>query len=322
MKQPTFIANPSAIESTSVIASEAKQSRSPRRNASRDDAGFSLLEISLVIALAAMVSIGYLYNQSQDNQLSNAKVQGGYYLTVNDAVGKYMLTYFNDLKVIPPDCAQVRLTAGGVPSAIASTTNCQFTTGAASGVKSPKNALQPTIADLKTLTMLDSSFGDGFLWPTLRTVNGPKASGSCTTDCLTGSNTEPSRFVNRIQLWCDGSLLTGAATATCTNTMQLKSLTFNSQPFAPTDMGSFFKLSRYEMLSTAINTMGSNGFMSLETALDTEGNGKLYGVGKQTSQTNPIVYYDSTNTSGTFNNKGITGIMAVQNAADVRCSAN
>ena len=77
-----------------------------------------------------------------------------------------------------------------------------------------------------------------------------------------------------------------------------------------------------EMLGTSINTMGSNGFMSLETALDTEGNGKLYGVGKQTSQTNPIVYFDSTDTSGKFNNKGITGIMAAQNAADVRCSAN
>ena len=320
MKQPNVIANPSAIESSSVIASEAKQSRSPRRFAPRDDAGFSLLEISLVIALGTMMTIGYLYNQSQDNQLSNAKVQAGYYLTVNDAVGKYMLNFYEDLKVIPPDCAQVRLTAGGVPSAIASTTNCKFTTGAASGVKSPTNALQPTVTELKKLTMLDSSFEDRFMWPTINTVNGPKA--SCTTDCLTGSNTEPSRFVNRIQLWCDGSLLTGAATKTCATTMQLKSLTFNSQPFAPTDLGSFFKLSRNEMLGTSINTMGSNGFMSLETALDTEGKGKLYGVGKQTSQTNPIVYFDSTDTSGTFNNKGITGIMAVQNAADVRCSAN
>ena len=322
MKQPNVIANPSTIESSSGIASEAKQSRSPRRFAPRDDAGFSLLEISLVIALGTMMTIGYLYNQSHDNQLSNAKVQAGYYLTVNDAVGKYMLNFYEDLKVIPPDCAQVRLTAGGVPSAIASTTNCKFTTGAASGVKSPTNALQPTVTELKKLTMLDSSFEDRFMWPTLSTVNGPKASGTCTTDCLTGSNTEPSRFVNRIQLWCDGSLLTGPATATCANTMQLKSLTFNSQPFAPTDLGSFFKLSRNEMLGTSINTMGSNGFMSLETALDTEGNGKLYGVGKQTSQTNPIVYFDSTDTSGTFNNKGITGIMAVQNAADVRCSAN
>ena len=312
MKQPTIIANPSAIESSSVIA----RGKAPKQS------GFSLLEISLVIALGTMMTIGYLYNQSQDNQLSNAKVQAGYYLTVNDAVGKYMLNFYEDLKVIPPDCAQVRLTAGGVPSAIASTTNCKFTTGAASGVKSPTNALQPTVTELKKLTMLDSSFEDRFMWPTLSTVNGPKASGTCTTDCLTGSNTEPSRFVNRIQLWCDGSLLTGPATATCANTMQLKSLTFNSQPFAPTDLGSFFKLSRNEMLGTSINTMGSNGFMSLETALDTEGNGKLYGVGKQTSQTNPIVYFDSTDTSGKFNNKGITGIMAVQNAADVRCSAN
>jgi hypothetical protein len=48
----------------------------------------------------------------------------------------------------------------------------------------------------------------------------------------------------------------------------------------------------------------------------------LYGVGKQTSQANPIVFYDSTDTSSAFNNKGITGIMALQNAADLRCTAN
>ena len=312
MKQPNVIANPSTIESSSVIA----RGKAPKQS------GFSLLEISLVIALGTMMTIGYLYNQSQDNQLSNAKVQAGYYLTVNDAVGKYMLNFYEDLKVIPPDCAQVRLTAGGVPSAIASTTNCKFTTGAASGVKSPTNALQPTVTELKKLTMLDSSFEDRFMWPTLSTVNGPKASGTCTTDCLTGSNTEPSRFVNRIQLWCDGSLLSGTATKTCASTIQLKSLTFNSQPFAPTDLGNFFKLSRHDILSTAIGVMGSNGMMSLETALDTDGNGKIYGVGKQTSQTNPIVYFDSTAPSSTLNNKGIAGIMAVQNAADLRCSAN
>lgn len=310
------------IASPSVIASAAKQSPVIARGKAPKQSGFSLLEISLVIALGTMVSIGFLYNQSQDNQISNAKVQAGYYLTVNDAVGKYMLTYFDDLKVIPPNCAQVRLTAGGVPSAIASTTNCKFTTGAASGVKSPTNALQPTVAELKTLTMLDSSFRDGFLWTTLNTVNGPKAAGTCTTDCTTGTNTEPTRFVNRIQLWCNGSLLTGSAAATCATTMQLKSLTFNSQPFAPTDLGSFFKLSRNEMLSTAINVMGSNGFMSLETGLDSEGKGMLYGVGRQTSQANPIVFYDSTDTSSAFNNKGITGIMALQNAADLRCTAN
>jgi len=326
MKTLPVIASPSVIASAAkqspVIASAAKQSPVIARGKAPKQSGFSLLEISLVIVLGTIASIGYLYNQSQDNQISNAKVQAGYYLTVNDAVGKYMLTYFDDLKVIPPDCSQVRLTAGGVPSAIASTTNCKFTSGAASGVKSPSNALQPTVAELKTLTMLDSSFRDGFLWTTLNTVNGPKAAGTCTTDCTTGTNTEPTRFVNRIQLWCNGSLLTGSAAATCATTMQLKSLTFNSQPFAPTDLGSFFKLSRNEMLSTAINEMGSSGFMSLETALDSEGKGMLYGVGKQISQTNPIVFYDSTDTTSAFNNKGITGIMAVKNLAEVQCAPN
>jgi hypothetical protein len=45
-------------------------------------------------------------------------------------------------------------------------------------------------------------------------------------------------------------------------------------------------------------------------------------VGRHTSQANPIVFYDSTDTSSAFNNKGITGIMALQNVAEVRCSAN
>ena len=309
MKQPNVIANPSTIESSSVIA----RGKAPKQS------GFSLLEISLVIALGTMMTIGYLYNQSQDNQLSNAKVQAGYYLTVNDAVGKYMLNFYEDLKVIPPDCAQVRLTTGSVPSAIASTTNCKFTTGAASGVKSPTNALQPTVTELKKLTMLDSSFEDRFMWTTLNTVNSPKST-PCSPNCNTGTNTEPTRFVNRIQLWCNGSLLTGPAAATCATTMQLKSLTFNSQPFAPTNLGSFFKLSRHEMLSTAINAMGGDGMMSFETVLDAEGKGKLYGVGRQTSETNPIVYFNHSNSKDTANNTGITGIMAVKNAAEVRCS--
>lgn len=312
------------MKTFTVIASQVKSPSAIAKGKARRQSqkGFSLVELAVVISLAAMVSIGYLYNQTQDNQLSNAKVQAGYYLTVNDAVGKYMLTYYNDLKIIPPNCANVRLTAGGVPAAMASTVNCKFTTGAASGVNSPANALQPTVAELKSLTLLDSSFKEGFLWTTLNTVNGPKASGSCTTDCLTGTNTEPTRFVNRIQLWCSGILLTGDTTAACATSMQLKSLTFNSQPFAPTDGGSFFKLSRQEMLSTAINVMDSSGYMSTETALDTEGQGKIYGVGNQISQANPIVFFDSTDPSNTYNNKGITGILAVQNAAQVSCTPN
>jgi hypothetical protein len=101
---------------------------------------------------------------------------------------------------------------------------------------------------------------------------------------------------------------------------QLKSLTFNSQPFADAEIGSFFKMARFEKLNTAISSMGGDGFMSLELALDNEGKGKLYGVGGKTSLDNPILFIDGKNAN--VSNRGISGIMAIQNAAEVRCKAN
>ena len=87
------------------------------RIAKQSQKGFSLLEISLVIALGTMLSIGYLYNQNRDQALNTAKAQAGYYLLVNDAVGKYMLTFYDDLSSIPASCSTVLLTAGDAPAA-------------------------------------------------------------------------------------------------------------------------------------------------------------------------------------------------------------
>lgn len=276
---------------------------------SRPQTGFSLLEISVAVALAAMVSIGYLYNQSNDTQLNTAKAQAGYFLIVNDAVGKYMQTYYDELKAIPVECSSVRLSAGITPDAISNTVNCKFTSGSAS---SPANALQPSLSDLKNLGQLDQNFQDGFLWATDKVVNMPNS--SCTANCSTTPNLAPSGYATRIQRWCAGSLIVDNTT-TC-NAVQLKSLTFNTQPFSAGDTASIFKLSRQEKLSTAINVMGGDGLMSLEAAIDPAGVGKLYGLGNKISQDNPITYVDASNTI-----KGITGILAVQNGAEIRCSA-
>lgn len=278
--------------------------------------GFSLLELSLAIALAAMVSIGYLYNQTRDTEFNNAKAQAGYFLTVNDAVGKYMLSFYDDLKIIPTECSSVRLTAGNTPSAISSSINCAFTTGSASGVLSPANVLQPTVADLQKLNVLDKSFQDSFLWSTLSTVNSPYAS-TCTTNCAATPNAAKAAFATQIQKWCNGVVIASADTC---SSVQLKSLTFNSQPFADADIGSFFKMARFEKLNTAISSLGGEGFMSLELALDNEGKGKLYGVGGKTSLDNPILYINAKDSS--LSGRGIAGIMAIQNAAEVRCKAN
>ena len=266
-----------------------------------------------------MVSLGYLYNQNRETEFNNAKAQAGYFLTVNDAVGKYMLSFYDDLKTIPAICSTVRLTAGDTPAP--TSTSCKFTTGSASSVNNPANVMQPTVAELQNLGMLDKSFQDSFLWPTLSTVNSPYANTCDPTKspCTTTANAAPAVYATRIEKWCDGVLVTAANNLKC-DMPQLKSLTFNAQPFADADIGSFFKMARFEKLNTAISSMGGDGFMSLELILDSEGKGKLYGVGGKTSLDNPILYINAKDSS--LSGRGIAGIMAVQNAAEVRCKAN
>ena len=176
-----------------------------------------------------------------------------------------MLSFYDDLnnKSIEAACSTVNLTAGDTPAP--TSTSCKFTTGSASGVLSPANVMQPTVAELQKLGMLDKSFQDSFLWPTLSTVNRPYAS-NCnpqTAACTTTANAAPAAYATRIQKWCDGVLVTPANNLSCA-TPQLKSLTFNAQPFADADIGSFFKMARYQKLNTAISSMGGDGFMSLE----------------------------------------------------------
>jgi prepilin-type N-terminal cleavage/methylation domain-containing protein len=266
-------------------------------------AGFSLLEITLAMALAAMLSIGYIYNQTRDQALNTAKAQAGYYLLVNDAVGKYMLTFYDDLGNIPATCSTVLLTAGDAPAA--GSANCQFSTGTNIGSAGPVNAFQPTVDELKKLNMLDSSFIGGFLWSTTLVVQKP-------------DGTKPVTYGTRVQRFCDNVLMTGLG-STCTTKPQYKSITFNTQPFVADNASSFFGLSRYEKMDTALAAMGADGLMSLEPQLDTDGKGMLYSVGKQISLDNPILYKTPSVTA--TNGKGVEGILAVNNSAEVRCTA-
>jgi len=256
--------------------------------------GFSLLEISLAMSLGAILAVSYLYNQSRDDQINTAKVQAGYFLQVSDAAGRYMQNFYDDLIVVPAACGNLTWTDGMVTSA--TSTNCTFSTGSASGMKSPANAMTPTVAELQKLGMLDKSFSNSFLWGTVKN--------------------NPSGYVTRIQHWCNDVLIS-TEPSNCSSAIQLKSLTFNSLAFDKPDTGNFFRLLRHEQLETAITVMGGDGFMSMEPEADTEGSGKLYGLGRKISVDNPVKLASGPGGSG----KGSDGILAVQNGVDVRCSA-
>jgi prepilin-type N-terminal cleavage/methylation domain-containing protein len=266
--------------------------------------GFSLIEIAIALALAAVISINYLYNQSQDNEISRAKVQAGYFMTVNDAMGSYMQQYYDQLRVLPGECSLVRLKTGVTPAALPNPNLCRWTDPTPPNNPSPANALQPTLAELRTLGNLDNGFQDSFLWGTDTVVRNSA-----------GNTVNPS-YATRIQIACTGNAPITNGTAACASP-QLSSLVFNSQPFSAT-IDDFFKLSRYQLLGAAITNMGGDGLMSLETQSDNKANtsrsqGNLYGVAQKSWTANPI--QDGTG-------RGIPGILAVQNQVRWTCSAH
>lgn len=252
--------------------------------------GFSLLELSLAMSLGAVLAFSYLYNQSQDNQINTAKIQAGYFLQVNDAVGQYMQKYYDDLIVIPAACGKFTWTNGKITTAVP--LNCKFTSGSAKD-SSPTNALSPSVAELQSLGFIENSFSDRFLWKSV--------------------NNEPAIYVTRIQQWCDGRLV-NLDDSSCSSAIQLKSLTFNSLEFSKPDTGNVLSLTRPEQLQTAISVMGGDGLMSLEADFDKDGNGKLYSFGHVSSVDNPVRL-------ASISSRGSEGILAIQNGVDVRCSA-
>ena len=142
--------------------------------------------------------------------------------------------------------------------------------------------------------MLDANFADRFLFSTDKSVQ------------TALGNVAPSTYFVNIQRWCNNVQVVDATTCV---TPTFKSLVFNSQPFSTSTDGTF-KMTRDEKLSAALSEIGSDGLMSLESTVDTTGN--LFSVGKQTFLANPIV---------NAVNKGIPGILAIQNSAAIQCSA-
>ncbi len=305
--------NPIAIAmvSSCVISNGLEPRGAQRRAVKTHQTGFSLLEISVVIALAAMVSIGYLYNQSRENEINVAKAQAGYFLTLNDAVGNYMLqnyTYLKSDQLIPIECSELKLSAGDKPTQ-GPIPNCTFRDGPYVGNKSPKNVMQPTLADLKAQGVLDQSFDNSFLW---KTVPISTSQSNNPLNVYNPNGIEPVGYAIRIERWCNGKLATNNNICAVD---QFKSLIINTQPFADDDKSSFFRLSRFEKLNLAITSIGSDGFMSLDRSMDNDSSGKLWSVGKKTFLENPIK--DKKNPS----TPGIEGVLAVQNAVNWTCKA-
>jgi hypothetical protein len=285
------------VASPSVIASQAKQSRSSRRNASRDEAGFGLLELMLAATIAAGVTLGYLYNQSRQSAINQAQSQAGYYQMVSDAVAKYMATNYDQLKAIPKPktCSAPQLfteaTAATAPTGCG--INALFLSGSASSPVA--NGLQPTLTELKNTGYLDGNFSNSFLWPTQLTMYAASGVSS-------GSSYAAPEYRVQIQPWCNG---VAPSTDTVCEKPVLHSLVYNAQPFAANTNNSFVNLTRLDSLMQARTTLGANAFVSYDWALQKDG--LMYSDGNKNQLPNLLTF-----SSGSNSGVGLEGVLALQ----------
>jgi hypothetical protein len=207
---------------------------------------------------------------------------------------------YSSIKALPHTCSTV-VYAANQPKPNTNFSACRLTTSATSSVVS--NGMQPALSELIESGYLSNTFEASFVWTGMGLVYQSYA-GSFDPS-KTDYPLAPFIYASRIQAMCNSKPV--SATNTCT-TPELRSLVFNSQPFA--ENPNYFGMRRTERLSLMRENLGAKALMSYDDAMQTDG--QLYGLGNKFFLDNPLVRHDNSASSGsTF--KGVEAIFALQN---------
>ncbi len=272
----------------------------PLLNAHLGAKGFTLLELLIGIVLFGVLSIGYYRDQRIETDISWAGVQAQRYQQVSTALGRFMSDNYSSIKALPPICSKV-VYAANQPKPIVDISTCSLSTTATSSVVS--NGMQPLVSELIASGYLSNTFDASFVWPGLGLVYQSYA-GSFDPS-KTDYPLAPFTYASLIQAMCNSKPV--SATNTCT-TPELRSLVFNTQPFA--ENSNYFGMRRTERLTLMRENLGAKALMSYDDAMQTEG--QLFGLGNKFFLDNPLVRHDNSASAGsTF--KGVEAIFALQN---------
>jgi prepilin-type N-terminal cleavage/methylation domain-containing protein len=264
------------------------------------EAGFTLLELLIGIVLFGVLSIGYYRDQRIETDISLASLQAQRYQQVSTALGRFMSDNYSSIKALPHTCSTV-VYAANQPKPNTNFSACRLTTSATSSVVS--NGMQPALSELIESGYLSNTFEASFVWTGMGLVYQSYA-GSFDPS-KTDYPLAPFIYASRIQAMCNSKPV--SATNTCT-TPELRSLVFNTQPFA--ENPNYFGMRRAERLTLMRETLGAKALMSYDDVLQTEG--QLYALGNKFFLDNPLVRHDnSASTGATF--KGVEAIFALQN---------
>ena len=265
----------------------------------RQQRGFTLIELSLVLVLMSMAITTFIVLQSQQAADNRARAVALTYERMNKAVGGYLQTYYKELTALRPECGRTNWAANsGNGISATNYTGCNLNLQLNGGPVTPVvNALQPTPKELAQLGFLEggSAYVDSLPLPTLTSANRTLA--FTTGNWLVGGPGAailPARFMVLIQFMCinGGSVSVFFTTGACASgTIDLRSLVFNSQPFnvQADDPSS-------QVLYQALDMVGSDGYLSGPgpgTNTPTQDTGELRSVkgAAEPTMSNPTRFY-------------------------------
>jgi hypothetical protein len=261
--------------------------------------GFTLLELSIALALvtaAVIFSLQFYRNQAlQDQALIVAKQ----YKKLNAAIGTYMTVYYYELRNIPADCSILALMAGSTPTVTPPIAGCEVTLPQLDQQLTPiagavglriANGLQPTLAELVSLGILSQE-----------TTDIPAFSHHNVVFNANGVF-EPFRFAFLIDHACIGPprnpLPLGTPPCAGTN-KDLRTLVFNTQPYFSPNVANAARQTHW--LGEVMVKAGADAAMSTSI---TPRPGELYGHKASWQLPNPI---------RTGNGQGLVNMVGMMN---------
>jgi hypothetical protein len=245
--------------------------------------GYSIIHALISLIIFAGITVGGLQWQRFNASVDKGRNIGQQYLTLNAAVNNYMVTYYQALSVLSPQCSEMTFTTvdPATPSwAQSDPTKCALTIATGKVVA---NGLQPSPAELIMLGLLPASPSNP--------PNPPDLSGllqiesphlpiskkvyeySTTATPPQSAYSQPRLFINIDMVCVQRGTATNPNTGTAvptapgvsgcdsaTTTTALKSMIFNTQPYNNNQKNYLFTFSA--LLGSVFSTIGDDAVSS------------------------------------------------------------
>jgi hypothetical protein len=144
----------------------------------RWQAGYLLLETTIVTALLASAVVAYMALQSAQTRLDQGQAVGAHYARINEALGQYMTLHHVALKKMSPECSAHGLALNNSQTKPTLSTACVLTVNG----QSVNNGLQPSVAELVALSLLPASTTDALQLAVRNAISEPHSDGTAASD--------------------------------------------------------------------------------------------------------------------------------------------